>query len=49
MLRLSVDEEARQPDGRVTSRLSRSLLASSLLIGGGYVHGASLRQNGPRP
>ncbi len=39
----------RQTVERATKRLSRSMLASSLLIGGGYVLGALLRRNGRRP
>ncbi len=44
-----MDEEARQTVERATKRLSRSMIAGSLLIGGGYVLGAILRQNGRRP
>lgn len=45
-VRLGVDHEAVRTLDRAAARLSRSLIASALLVGGGYVVGGLVRRNG---
>ncbi|MGN6359150.1 MAG: ABC1 kinase family protein [Thermomicrobiales bacterium] len=46
-MRLALDEQARASLDRTTSRLSRAMVSSALLIGGGYVLGSLLRRGQP--
>ena len=43
-MRLALDEQARASLDRTTGRLSRAMVSSALLIGGGYVLGSLLRR-----
>ena len=46
-MRLALDEQARTSLDRTTGRLSRAMVSSALLIGGGYVLGSLLRRGKP--
>jgi ubiquinone biosynthesis protein len=46
-MRLALDEQARASLDRTTGRLSRAMVSSALLIGGGYVLGSLLRRGQP--